>query len=441
MKNNKSVYMKKLTKLLCLSLLLLPASLFSQDGVTFYKYTLGEGVTMKSNSDSYSINLRGFVQTQTDSRFYEGGEDDSHHRFRIRRARLRLSGEAFRKKISYVLSTDFSESLAGEDEANSILKDAYIRYNATSNWNITFGQRSLGTDSREMTIGSNSLGFVDRSKLSSAFSTIREVGLFVEGTVRVGNNSFLRPSLIITDGDGSFSKGKRTGGLKYGGRINYLPFGRFREFGEFRGSDLVRELTPKLSVGAAFSYNNATSDRRGGRTTGSIMYLDENEEPALPSYSKLVADFMFKYKGFTVLGEFAKTWAGVPDDIMYRVRNNGTLATTFDGGVDEYVKGRMMLGEGYNIEASYLFSPLVLVGARYTHLKPDKDSFMHNALYNNRRNFYEISASKYLTRSHAIKVQASFIYVDARDGSQTALGNDMGNKNEMMFQTLLQVSF
>ncbi|WP_163273611.1 porin [Dysgonomonas sp. 511] len=433
--------MKNITKLLYLSLLLLPAGLFAQDGVTFEKYTLGEGVTMKSNSDSYSLNLRGFVQTQSDTRFYEGGDDNSLSRFRIRRARLRLSGDAFRKKVSYVLSADFSESLAGEEEANSILKDAYIRYNPTSNWSVTFGQRSLGTDSREMLIGSNSLAFVDRSKVSSAFSTIREVGLFVEGTVRVGNNSFLRPSLIITDGDGSFTTGKRTGGLKYGGRINYLPFGRFREFGEFRGADLVRELTPKLSVGAAFSYNNATSDRRGGRTTGSIMYLDIDEQPALPSYSKLVADFLFKYKGLSVLGEFAKTWAGVPDDIHYRVRNDGTYATTFEGGVEDYVKGRMMLGSGYNIEASYLFPALYLVGARYTHLRPDKNSYMHNTLYNNRRNFYEISAAKYLTRSHAIKVQASFIYVDARDGSRNLLNRDMENKNEMMFQTLLQVSF
>ncbi|MCD7900894.1 MAG: OprO/OprP family phosphate-selective porin [Bacteroides sp.] len=433
--------MKHVTTTLFLLLLLLPASSFAQSGVTFNKYTMGEGITMKSNNDSYSINLRGFLQTQTDTRIYEGGEDDYHNRFRIRRARLRLSGDAFSKKISYVLAADFSESLAGEDEANSILKDAYIRYSPTSNWNITLGQRSLGTDSREMTIGSNSLAFVDRSKLSSAFSTIREVGLFVEGTVRVGNSSLLRPSLIITDGDGSFSKGKRTGGLKYGGRINYLPFGRFREFGEFRGADLVRELTPKLSIGAAFSYNNATSDRRGGRTTGSIMYLDENEEPALPSYSKFVADFIFKYRGLSVLGEFAKTWSSVPDDIMYRVRNDGTLATTFEGGIDEYVKGRMMLGSGYNIEASYLFPSLYLVGVRYTHLKPDKVSHMHNTLYNNRRNFYEISAAKYLTRSHSVKIQASFIYADAREGSRNLLGNDMENKNEMIFQTLLQVSF
>jgi len=441
MKNNKSEYMGNIVKLLFLFLLLPSVPLFSQSGVTFNKYTLGEGITMKANNDSYSINLRGFVQTQTDTRFYEGGDDDSNTRFRIRRARLRLSGDAFKKKITYVLSADFSESLAGEEEANNTLKDAYIRYNPVSNWSITFGQRSLGTDSREMVIGSNSLAFVDRSKLSSAFSTIREVGLFIEGTVRVGNNSYLRPSVIITDGDGSFSRGKRTGGLKYGGRLNYLPFGRFREFGEFRGSDLVKELTPKLSVGTAFSYNRATSDRRGGRTTGSIMYLDENEDPALPSYSKFLVDFIFKYKGLSVLGEFAKTWAGVPDDIMYRVRNDGTLATTFDDDVESYVKGRMMLGSGYNIEASYLLPSLYLIGARYTHLKPDKNSYMNNTLYNNRRNFYEISASKYLTRSHAIKIQASFIYIDAANGSRNIFGNDMENKNEMMFQTLLQVSF
>lgn len=441
MKNIKSEYMRNVTRLLYLLLLFLPASLLAQEGVTVNKYTLGEGLTVKSNNDSYSINLRGFVQGQTETRFYEAGDDEVYSRYRVRRARLRLSGDALKKKLSYCFSADFSESLAGEDEANGILKDAYISYNPASNWSISFGQKSLATDSREMTIASNSLAFVDRSKMSSAFSTIREVGLFVEGTVRVGRNSFIRPSLIITDGDGSFSKGERTGGLKYGGRVNYLPFGRFREYGEFRGADLVRELSPKLSIGTAFSYNNATSDRRGGRTTGSIMYLDINEQPSLPSYSKFLVDFLFKYRGFSVVGEYAKTWAGVPDDIMYYVRNNGTLSTTFEGGVENAVKGRMILGAGYNIEASYLFPKLYLVGLRYTHLDPDDNSYLNNTLYNNRHNFYEISAAKYLTRSHAIKVQASFIYTDAGKGSRSVGSIDMGDKNEMMVQALVQVSF
>lgn len=421
-------------------ILFLPIFIFAQKGIHFEKYTLGEGITVKGNDGAYSMNLRGFVQAQSDSRFYEDDNSDNNSRFRMRRARIRLSGNALNNKLSYRFTADFSESLAGSDEANNMLMDAFVSYSPNSKFTFTLGQKSIGTDSREMGIGSNTLAFVDRSKLSSAFSTIREVGVFADGNFRVGRNSFLRPSIIITDGDGSFTKGKRYGGLKYGARVNYLPFGRFREYGEFRGADLVREISPKLSVGAAFSYNDGTSDRRGGRTSGSIMYLDADENPSLPGYSKFVADFLFKYRGLSVLGEYVKTWADVPSDIVYRVRNDGSLATTFDGGVENYIKNRMMLGEGYNIEASYLFPQLYLVGFRYTHLKPDTNSYMNNTLYFNRNNFYEISAAKYLTRSHAIKLQASYIFIDAGADSRDIYGNDMKG-NENMLQVLMQVSF
>lgn len=433
--------MKRVTRFLFMLLLLIPVCSFAQEGVKFEKYTLGEGLTLKANDNSYKVNLRGYVQTQSDSKWYEHGTDDVYTRFRLRRARMRLSGEALNSKISYRLTTDFAASLGGSDEANGMLMDAYVSYNPISNWSITVGQSSTPTDSREMALGSNTLSFVDRSKLSSAFSTIREVGVFIDGTVKVGSNSYIRPSFTLTDGDGSFTSGKRTGGLKYGARVNYLPFGRFREYGEFRESDLVRELTPKLSVGAAFSYNNATSDRRGGRTTGGQMYYDIDTVPSLPSYSKLAVDFLFKYQGLSIVGEFAQTWGSVPSDIAFWQRTNGTYSNNFNGDLDTYVKSRMILGWGYNIEASYLFPQLYLVGARYTHLRPDRNSFMKNTLYFNRNNFYEVSVSKFLSRSHAVKAQASFIYTEAGDQSRNILNGDMFNGNEMMFQALLQVSF
>lgn len=429
------------TKNIVLSLIsiLAPVLGFSQKGFHFEKYTLGEGITATGNDGGYSINLTGFIQPQLDTRFYEGDDNETNNRFRLRRSRLRLSGTAFEGKISYRVTGDFSASLGGED-TNSILQDAFISYSPNSNLSFTVGQRSVGTDSREMGISSNALAFVDRSTLGTIFSTIRETGVFIDGTLKVGKRSFLEPTLILTDGDGSFTRGTRYGGLKYGGRINYLPFGKFREAGKFKGADLVREMTPKLSIGGAFSYNDGTSDRRGGRSTGDILYMDADQNYSLPSYSKLVADFLFKYKGFSLLGEYAKTWASVPSDIYYRVRTDGTLATTFDGGVESYIKQRMLLGEGYNIEGTYTFPSLYLVGFRYTHLKPDTDSYMNNTLYFNRNNFYEITAAKFLTRSQAVKVQASYIFVDAGPDSRDVSGYAMvGNENR--FQLIMQITF
>jgi hypothetical protein len=429
--------MKTLNKWWLLPLLLLiPRAAFPQESARFNKYTPGEGITVTATG-GHSVNLRGYVQLQSDSRFYESA--DAYHRFRVRRARLRLSGQAAGGAVGYRLTADFSESLG--DEASTLLHDAFITYKPTGSIAITLGQGPVATDVRELGITSNTLAFTDRSKLSSAFGTIREVGLSIEGDFRVGRNAYLRPELSITDGDGSITSGKRYGGFKYGARVNFLPLGRFRQAGEFAGTDLVREVTPRLSVGVAASYNDGTSDRRGGRGSGEILYMDADRKYSLPGYGKVVADFLFKYRGLYVLGEYAKTWASVPDDIVYRVRVDGTLATTFDGGLENYVKGRMMLGSGFNIEASYLFpAALLAAGARYTRLYPDENSYMNNTLYFNRNSMYEISAAKYLSRSHAVKLQASFIWTDAGAGSRDIRDNVMTG-NETLLQCLLQISF
>ena len=156
---------------------------------------------------------------------------------------------------------------------------------------------------------------------------------------------------MLTNGDGANVFSGDKGGLKVGGRLDFLPFGLFTNFGQFRQADVVRERTPKLVIGAHFSQNNGMSSRRG-RESGAILYLDENDNESLPDYTKYGADFLFKYKGFSALGEYIKSKASVPEDITQRVRNDGSTSSSFTVNgmqdVDSYVKGRMMLGEAYN---------------------------------------------------------------------------------------------
>ena len=118
------------------------------------------------------------------------------------------------------------------------------------------------------------------------------------------------------------------GGLKLGGRIDYLPFGLFTNIGQFRQIDVMREQVPKLVVGIHYSHNSGMSSRRG-RYSGRILYLNNNDEESLPDYSKYGLDFLFKYRGFSALGEYVKSAATVPTDITQRVRNDGSISTTF----------------------------------------------------------------------------------------------------------------
>lgn len=402
------------------------------------KYRLGEGVTFSAPDGGYNINLRGYVQSTFETRKYEG-DDEFYSRFRMRRLRLRLSGDAWGGKVGYRLQTDFAQSGGGDGELNGMLLDAFITYKPVKGLTFTFGQKSTPTDNRELGITSNTLSLPDRSKLSSYFGSIREVGIFADGSFRAGQTGYIRPSIAITDGDGSATFSKRHGGFKYGARVDYLPFGLFRSSGENRGGDMIREVIPKLSIGTTLSYNDGISDRRG-RESGSILYLDANDREALPDYMKFGADFHFKYMGFSVLGEYVKTWGFVPGSITQRVRADGTTSTDFGGNVTDYIKARMMLGAGYNIQAGYMFPCRFSVDARYTHFDPDKNSFLNNELYFNRNNFYELGVAKYLTKSYAVKVQASVTYVAAAPGSKN-INSEVISGNELLFQAMVQFSF
>jgi hypothetical protein len=205
----------------------------------------------------------------------------------------------------------------------------------------------------------------------------------------------------------------------------------------------MRELTPKFVVGVNYSYNVGISDRRGSQS-GTILYLDKNNNELLPDYAKYGVDFLFKYNGFSLLGEYVNTSARVPMGITQRVRADGTTATTFDvngvSNVENYVKNRMMLGEGYNLQGGYVFKNRVAVDGRVSYLKPQTYSFLNNATFYNRSNYYTIGVSKYLARGYGAKIQLDCTYINAKNGSNDLNGNPIKG-NEFLTRLITTISF
>lgn len=413
---------------LATAVLVCGGSAFAQEGL-LHTYTLGEGYTLSNPRGDYSVNIRGYIQPYLEvKRYTDPALEGNYNRFRMRRLRLRLSGDAAEHRIEYRFKFDFSGVSETGDETNLPLMDGYITYNATDNLSISVGQKMSPTDSRELQMGSNTLQLVERSRVTSVFSTIREFGLFVDGRYRLRDGSYLRPSFALTNGDGINAFANDHGGMKVGGRLDYLPFGLFFNFGQYRQADLVREQSLKLVMGVNYSYNFGVSSRRG-RGSGDILYLNAQGQESLPDYIKYGFDFLLKYRGFSMLGEIVGSAARVPGDITQRVRTDGTTSTNFevDGvqDVPNYIKGRMMLGVGYNIQAGYVFKNRISIDARYCHLDADQYSFMNNGTFYNRPNNYTIGISKYLARDYGMKIQASITYVDAAPGSNDVEGNPM----------------
>ena len=412
--------------------------------VEMQSYTFGEGLRFVGES-GYNVRITGYAQPMSELKSINSEESNSS-RYRMRRVRLRMDGQSSNERFKYRFQVDLSGvSEIGESDEDPLL-DAYVDYALTNRISVKFGQRSTYTDNRELFMNSNSLQLVERSRLTSAFSSIREFGLFISGRFRAGRGSYLRPHFVLTNGDGKNVYSRDRGGLKIGGRVDYLPFGLFTNMGQFRQIDVMREQVPKLVVGVHYSKNNGMSSRRG-RYSGRIIYLNANDQESLPDYTKYGVDFLFKYKGFSALGEYIKSTAEVPSDITQRIRNNGSISESFlvneVQDVDSYVKGRMMLGSAYNIQMGYLFKNGFSVDSRYTHLIADENSFLNNETFYNRPNYYTLGFGKLLGRNYGFKVQASVTHVDGSLGINHDLDTNTPAifEDEIIFRLITTISF
>ena len=435
----------KIIKIISFFLFLISFNVNSQS--TLDSYSFGEGISFTADNGS-KIKLSGYAQPHVEIKNYNDLEDNSSStRFRLRRLRLRFDGQAVNPKFAYRFQVDLSGSSETGEATGDFLLDAYVSYDITNRIKVIFGQRSTYTDNRELFMNSNSLQLVERSRLTSAFSSIREFGLFLSGNFRLnGKGSYLRPYFVLTNGDGINNFDKDLGGLKIGGRIDFLPFGLFTNKGQFRQIDVMRELTPKFVIGVNYSHNSGMSSRRG-RNSGSIIYLNEFGQQSLPDYTKYGIDFLFKYNGFSALGEYIKSSSTVPTNIIERVRNDGSTSSSFlvNGiqDVESYVNGRMMLGEAYNIQMGYLFKSGITIDSRYTHLKADDNSFLNNATFYNRPNYYTLGIGKLLGRNYGAKIQGSITLVDGSLGvnHDNDTATDPVFKDELLFRLITTISF
>ena len=429
-------------------------------------YIPGNGLTFASSDDNYKVVIRGYTQSLFESRrmSYDSSglvNNNIYNRFRARRVRLRISGKQLNPGFSYRLQLNLAESEVDNDELSNILWDAWIGYNINKYYRISFGQKSSPTDNIEVLMASNTLQLPERSRLTGAFSNIREIGLFIDGRNNIsGTKMVIKPSFNITTGDGYGFKSisKDYGGLKYGARINFLPFGLFRNFGQFRQGDLVRELNPKLLIGFSASYNYGISSRRGRGNGDWLFYDSDTNYVKGPDYLKYGMDILFKYRGFSLLAEYVHTE-------IYNVSKNISLRNNYYGDnkpidrwvsfdqngnaseytIEQYIRKQLILGSGINVQAGYIFKNLISIDGRVTILNPDDYSFLNSTLYYNRNKYYEIGISKYFTKNYSFKVQASYRFIDnAFIRHPTEFINDYRqgfSGSESIFYLMVQLAF
>jgi phosphate-selective porin OprO and OprP len=374
----------------CFFITILVSNIINSQGVTKTKF--GEGmINVVAKDSSWSVKFAPRMQfLSTSSWNYDGNNyENLQSNFLIRRARLKFSGFAFSPKLKYKLELGLSNrDISGGSKFTGntprYILDAVVKWNFYKNFELWVGQTKL-PGNVERVISSGNLQLVDRSLLNSRFNIDRDVGLQLRHTFVLFKNFVVREKFAISQGEGRNITTGNLGGQQYTTRLEMLPLGLFKSNGDYKGSDLKREKSPKLALGITYDFNNNAVKTRSNMGS----YMENDIGFYQTDITTFFADAMFKYNGFSFMGEYASRDA--KDAIA--INSNGTPT----GDV-------VQVGNSLNLQTGYLFKTNWEVSGRFTNINWDKIITGKSIT-----NQYTLGVSKYIV-GHKLKVQSDISY-------------------------------
>lgn len=363
----------------------LSTTAFAQQQKPYFKnVAFGKGITHINKDSTFKIKFHFRMQHL----FTAGLDEESgiaSSQFLIRRSRLKFGGYVLNPNIQYKVEMGLSNrdlAIDKEDgntrDAGRLILDAVLKWKFSKNWALWVGQTKL-PGNRERLVSSANLQFVDRSLLNSKYTIDRDAGFQLRGKFKSGN-IVLKPAIALSQGEGRNITSPNFGGHDYTLHLDILPFGAFTNKGDLILSDLEREPSPKLAIGLTYDYNDRAV-RQGGQL-GKFV-LDQEGNYVENSLKTFFADLLFKYRGFSLLSEYAdKSGESHMSDIAGRAFSNDFLT-----------------GTGISAQAGYLFRNNVELAFRFTNIRRD-DSFSSIS----DEDQYTFAISKYIV-GHSLKVQ------------------------------------
>ncbi|MCC6767413.1 MAG: porin [Bacteroidia bacterium] len=357
----------------------------------------GAGFTAKDSSFSMMFRFR--IQTQAQAQTISGQNlNIASTQAQVRRLRLRFEGFLLDPRLTYYLQLSFSRPDMNivDNGPPNVVRDAVVHYDLQKWWRMSFGQTKL-PGNRQRVVSSGSLQFAERSLANNHFTLDRDFGWF--NTFRIGHE---RPVIIkttISSGEGR-NASKSDNGLCYTARAEWIPFGQFAKDGDYSEGDVERTAVPSLSLGFGGSYNHKA--RRTGAQLGRFLQTPTDIQT-------LIADLLFKYQGWAVMGE-----------VFYRTANS-TIQVKQPGDT-LYV----YQGNGLNIQASRMLSASNELALRYVSVAPAAKLLP----YEKQTDMIMLGFNRYLS-AHRVKLQAS-VYYQFLEGNMRV--NHPGNAWGAFFQ-------
>ena len=360
-------------------------------------FSLGDGISFSFNEGDYEFNIYGFIKPTyiyNDEKIYsdDGEYSNVFRQFKSQNSNLFFTGFAKDEKLSFTIQMDYSSS--------NPLVEAFIGYHFNEKTSLYFGQMQVNHNNLEMTHNEDRLRFTNRGILSRTYSVDgEEFGIFFETSF--GKSIIIKPTFAVTSGDGKNSFGDDSrdsdkGGVKFGSRINILPFGDFSIGNRLSTIDLIGEEKLKVQIGFAYSKNMGASNQVGDGHGDFILY-DNSGDELFPDYSQLFFDLNLKYKGFSLVLEYADAFASGLDQIY-------TDPNAFNLLIPKQISEYLVVGDSQGIQFGYFTKNGISIDFIYENLNPEFDSFESSVL--RKSSNMGVGLSKYLAGNN-LKIQAS----------------------------------
>ncbi len=312
----------------------------------------GRGLTVTAG-ESFSLQIRARAQIRDTLHIpntADATRNTPSNELQIRTIRLWLLGNIIDRNLRYGLQlglgpTDF------EPNNPSPIFDAYIESLHLRDLSVRVGQFFVPFD-RARTIREFALQSTDRALMVRELSLDRDIGVMLFSNDLFGWDGRLAYNVGVFAGDGRNRLGvTQQPGFLFVGRVTLRPMGPFDD--DLEG-DLTHSSSPHLAIGFGVAYNQST-DRP--RSTTSVSSTYQFYQLGGFDYFHMAADLVFKYAGFSFLGEWL--WRSASADSRTGMPAGATMPIT------EYSRQ----GWGALGQAGMMLGDLVEIWGRYEHMQ------------------------------------------------------------------------
>lgn len=355
----------------------------------------GKGIiNFRDKNNEWGFDFTGRIQLLTKNSWNKEGLNfrDSGSNSGLRRARLKFGGFGFSQKITYYIELGLSENDMLEtskfvSNLSSVVLDAWIKWNFYKNFSLLIGQSKL-PGNIERIISSGKMALVDRSILNREFNIDRDIGLKLMHKFKFSEKFYVKETFALSQGEGRSVISGNLGGYQYTTRLEFLPFGLFKNNGDYVGDDISYENNFKLNISATYDFNdNAVKSKSN---------MGEYLKNDLGYYKADIKTFFInthlKYRGLSLMGEYAD-------------RNS---ADPFARNSDNTLTGDVVkTGSALNLHFGYVLPSKLAISARYTSVEFDK-------LVTSNTNIkqYTLGVSKYIL-NHKLKFQSDLTFEES----------------------------